>query len=228
MKYSISLSEIQKYEKHEKCGIIPLLDKGENYMSAMLMVYNKNGAVITTDSRIVIDNIIFDEKIKTYENSDIIIGYTGLNFDENVNFEEIIVEELLKGKNIEDIMNLNYNNQKLKDLIPDVEGNNIHVYYAKKNGEVKAFDIRKDDIRNFAENTSSWVINAYVKNVDLKGLMNKYFPNYFDDWTVEKLKEISIELIKEIIDEEVKYAEKNKNISYIAGKIQSKIINFKK
>ena len=120
-------------------------------MSVLLIIFNKNGAVICSDSRENRNVYDYNDTIKVRSNDSIIVGQMGIYKYNNVDFKTTITEGLLAGKELKQILSTKYKNtnKTLKELIP--EGKMCTVFYAKKNGEIGVYDIKKDtELKNLA------------------------------------------------------------------------------
>lgn len=148
----------------------------EKNMSAMIIYYNKQGAVIVSDSRETEGFSYEDYKQKIYTTENMILGQMGFNSSiingVKIEFGKLIVDAILDGKTIDEAINQKINDTELSKLIPNNQ--TITIFYAKKNGEVGVYDIKKDKypynnatapsnvLKNMAQPTSSLYNDFYI------------------------------------------------------------------
>lgn len=220
-------------KNHTSDTIFSSSQKSEsNNMSAIIMFYDKNnGAIIVSDSRETTYLKASDNKQKVYQNENIIVGQIGLNYSfvdgKRVDFGQMIASKLLDGGTIDDALNQEIMNKKLIDLIPDDKC--INVFYAKKNGEVGVFDIKRNDsLVNLASDEIGIIRNVPSELTPLYMLLLKSFveDRYCPNLEMNKDRLISImEILVKIESEKEKcYLGQ----STIGGKVQVASIKFEK
>ena len=161
-------------------------------MSVLLILYNNNGAVICSDSRENSGPINFNNTIKVRYNESIIVGQIGLYSYNNIDYKKIITEELLKGKELNQILNGKY-----KNINPEVKKyiieNNIYVQHQLKNYLTSKRLLHVTSVKNLALNiyksnkeglNKNKIVTACLlhdvarefTNTRLKNIVKKYYP----------------------------------------------------
>lgn len=230
VKENLNKNPINNLEKHHPNVIINNRD-GDN-MSAMLMYYDKNeGAIIVTDSRETSGESVSDDRIKVYQNENIIIGQIGLNStvidDVRVELSQMVVDSLLAGNSIDVAINQTYNDKKIFEYLND---NNFVIFYAKKNGELGVYDIRKDGAlenkinSSFNSNIYHNMPNALITVYD--GLLNNVFVSNYEGFEFKEAQLRSI--MKMLITIEQEREKLHLGTSTIGGPVQCAVIKFNK
>ena len=199
----------------------------ENVMSAVIMYYNKNGAIIVSDSRETKDLYVSNDNCqKIFQNENIIFSIIGLYKTNDINFKEIISKGLLDGKSIYEIMKQQYNGKTLQSLIPN--DNCINVFCASKNGNIEVYDIYSNsEIYNKVKKTESelWS-NIPSKLAPLyNGLAKRYAISAPDDKPTD-YKEMYVFSMQQLIRFEEELEKITKIKSDIGGKVQVATIDF--
>lgn len=209
--------------------IILLNNLEEEVMSAMIMYYNSKGAIIVTDSRETKGLEVKNNCQKIFYNENIIIGIIGLYENNNINFKNIISNELLNGKSIEEILKEKIVDKKLKDLIP--ENQRVTVFYAKQDGEVGVYDIysNKELINLINKNSNSDLFKNIPNNIKplFNGLCERYAICSSEDEPIEYENMFKFSM-KQIIRFEEELEKETGIKSAIGGEVQFATIKFKK
>lgn len=196
-------------------------------MSVLLILYNNNGAVICSDSRENSGPINFNNTIKVRYNESIIVGQIGLYSYNNIDYKKIITEELLKGKELNQILNGKYKNMNitLKESIPKDEM--LTVFYAKKNGEIGVYDIKKNtELKNLATGTTGYYKNSGTSRNVFDSMIDCYL-KFHENESVESLLKKAEYIIDGFIKLEEGYEKLTNTPSLVGGKVQFAYINFK-
>ena len=195
-------------------------------MSVLLIIYNKNGAILCSDSRENRNVVDYNDTIKIRSNDSIIVGQMGLYTYNNINFKTIITEGLLAGKELKEIVNTKYKNtnKTLKELIP--EGKMVTVFYAKKNGEIGVYDIKKNtELKNLATYKTGYFRNTGASQKAFDGLVDSYL-KFDNNESVSSLLKKGEFLVKNFINLEEGYEKITNYPSIVGGYLQSAYIEF--
>lgn len=195
-------------------------------MSILLILYNKNGAVICSDSRENSGVINYNNTIKIRSNESIIVGQMGVYRYNNVDFKTTVTEGLLAGKDLKQIINTKYGNtnKTLKELIPD--GKMVTVFYAKKNGEVGVYDIKKNtELKNLAIYKTGYFRNTGASKKAFDGMVESYL-KFQEDESVSSLLKKGEFLVSNFIRLEENYEKLTNTPSIVGGGLQSAYIKF--
>ena len=195
-------------------------------MSVLLIIFNKNGAVICSDSRENRNVYDYNDTIKVRSNESIIVGQMGIYKYNNVDFKTTITEGLLAGKELKQILSTKYKNtnKTLKELIP--EGKMCTVFYAKKNGEIGVYDIKKDtELKNLANIKKGYFRNTGASRKAFDGLVDSYL-KFDDNESVSSLLKKGEFLVDNFIRLEENYEKISNTPSIVGGYLQSTYIEF--
>lgn len=195
-------------------------------MSVLLIIYNKNGAVICSDSRENRNVYDYNNTIKIRSNDSIIVGQMGLYNYNNVDFKTTITEGLLAGKELKQILSTKYKNtnKTLKELIP--EGKMCTVFYAKKNGEIGVYDIKKNtELKNLATIKKGYFRNTGASRKAFDGMVDSYL-EFSDNESVSSLLKKGENLVGNFIKLEENYEKITNTPSIVGGYLQSAYIEF--
>ena len=218
---TMRLGIISTLTKKTKNATIFLNNKEKNSMSVMLMLSNKNGAVIFSDSRETFGSYKTNDKIKIKGNNDIIIGQMGLNSLNGFNFNDIILNEMLIDKDLNTVLNKTRKGHRLQDYIPD--GKSINVFYATKNGRTEVVDIKNDDARTI---NGQVLCNSGAYGTTFNALISD-FVSFDSDSPLDLLKEQGLFVMKTFLRLIKDYETMTKTSSIIGGEVQYKTIDFK-
>ena len=228
--------------KTNQTFITRFYNKGDS-MSVLILLYNKKGAVVASDSREFFgDNFEYhyDSKQKVYKDKDFLLGQMGVNlYFENHHSEDTLNNNLYeylkenKDKTAVDFFKAEKDGITYKERFDkETAGLNqaSNIMYVDKKGKIGIYNIIEGlPVKNYANSLPSDVYVNIAKEYQdkIREILSRKNPNNrIEGFSVEEMKNLAKEIIEELLlyakDEE----EKTHKAAKIGGEIQVEAIEF--